>query len=517
MWYTKKLILLISGVTKFSGLIISLLLPARRKRERVVYLFSCLVFQLLLSSALHAEPVVVPMAPRTPDTTPVYRWYPQEGAQQYRIEISGNGSFSDPKTVFTSGTPGCYPKNMNVLCWEQDEESIPGDVYWRISSDLNYSDYSVVNYFVISTKPLLDPYIPDPTSVLRPVLTWTGVEGSESYLMQINDEPNSQTWIKNFDLFMQYGVCDENLNCSYRVTSDLPEGDIYWRVASRVSEPGEKYTEFDHFVVNKAEVHLVPYQPDITSDTTPQLEWKPNPGATEFRLRIKNIPDLTDVPFYTLSCVNNCTPTEYGNCCYTIKYSLNSDRYWWQVSSDLDFNNWSETDDFFICANAPELVQHKPQGEVDMTPTFIWEPQPGATSYTLEVADEHTFSNPHIRVENISEETHCDHFGDPVIDRCRYTPRSDIQTGETYWRVSSNLDPTCFSEPDDFFIVPVRTGDVNHSRGYPDLLDAILCIQTSAGMNTSPVYKDADVNGDEIISILDSIFILRYIAGLADL
>ncbi len=59
----------------------------------------------------------------------------------------------------------------------------------------------------------------------------------------------------------------------------------------------------------------------------------------------------------------------------------------------------------------------------------------------------------------------------------------------------------------------VAKGDVNHLNGVT-LEDAILSLQVVAGIQTATVYTDADVDGDEYISIIEAIYVLQKISNL---
>jgi hypothetical protein len=61
---------------------------------------------------------------------------------------------------------------------------------------------------------------------------------------------------------------------------------------------------------------------------------------------------------------------------------------------------------------------------------------------------------------------------------------------------------------------PAGTGDINGSGGDPDLADAILALQTLAGLNPAGVNVGADVNNDGKIGLEEVIYILQKSAGL---
>jgi hypothetical protein len=76
---------------------------------------------------------------------------------------------------------------------------------------------------------------------------------------------------------------------------------------------------------------------------------------------------------------------------------------------------------------------------------------------------------------------------------------------------------TGVQQVDDFYdrlrSIGLQKGDVNRLEGI-DLQDAILALQTVAGISPGDVFADADVNGDTRIGIIDAVYILQKTASL---
>ncbi|HHC23981.1 MAG TPA: hypothetical protein ENK58_01000, partial [Desulfobacterales bacterium] len=67
--------------------------------------------------------------------------------------------------------------------------------------------------------PTLVPYPDDPTDDLTPTLEWEEVSGATNYKIQIDDESSFTSPSEN-----------NTSDTSYTPSSDLPAGDVYWKV-----------------------------------------------------------------------------------------------------------------------------------------------------------------------------------------------------------------------------------------------------------------------------------------------
>ena len=59
--------------------------------------------------------------------------------------------------------------------------------------------------------------------------------------------------------------------------------------------------------------------------------------------------------------------------------------------------------------------------------------------------------------------------------------------------------------------VTLNDGDVDHS-GITDLTDTVLILKILAGLTPTGIYKDCDVNNNEIIDMNDAIYSLQRVA-----
>ncbi len=95
--------------------------------------------------------------------------------------------------------------------------------------------------------PVLTEYQPDPTDDLTPTLEWQAVSGATNYKVQIDDQSSFPSPSEN-----------ETSNTSYTPSSDLPEGDVYWKVSSDLDDV---FSEYDHFVISVGDTAILSVTP----------------------------------------------------------------------------------------------------------------------------------------------------------------------------------------------------------------------------------------------------------------
>jgi len=113
---------------------------------------------------------------------------------------------------------------------------------------------AVVFPFCAFGQPTLTQYIPDPTNASAPTLEWSTVSGATNYRLQVDDE-------SSFTIPMIISGQDTGTTTHY--ASNLPEGNIYWRVASDADNYAA-YSNHDHFVIDRTPPTL-----SINSVTSP--------------------------------------------------------------------------------------------------------------------------------------------------------------------------------------------------------------------------------------------------------
>lgn len=160
--------------------------------------------------------------------------------------------------------------------------------------------------------------------------------------------------------------------------------------------------------------------------TTPLFNWTDVAGATSYSIQVfTGVTPVINVGGLTVSQYQVTTPPLQPNTQY----------YWRAAAVNGPDTAWSGYFNFTttISAPAPPTLSQPPNGatNVTTTPTFIWNPSSGATTYHIQVATDIGFTNPTINV--------------PGLTSTQYVVTTPPLANGTlfYWRVSaSNLGGT---------------------------------------------------------------------------
>jgi hypothetical protein len=211
-------------------------------------------------------------------------------------------------------------------------------------------------------EPALVPYEPDPTTDRTPTLRWHRVPGATNYKIAIDTTAAFTT-----PVLVDYSGGDT----VYHVPFDLPVRTIYWRVASNVDYTVLSST--DDFTIEEQGTPpvIVPYEHDSTTDRYPVLEWEPVDGAQQYRIVIDDEPEfLTPLVDETA-----------GTTKYIPADSLPIGPIYWRVSSDKDYEEYSETDSFTVIAFiAPSILLPMEMSMVTPEDTMAWTEAPDPSS-----------------------------------------------------------------------------------------------------------------------------------------
>lgn len=285
--------------------------------------------------------------------------------------------------------------------------------------------FAMFSVFQVYSQPSLTPYSPDPTNDFTPTFIWGSVSGATQYQIQVATNNSFSPTITT-----------QNVSgaLTYTHSSDLPEGDIYWRVSSDYTDINT-YSSYDQFVLTGAPI-IAPYTPDPTPDLTPTFYWTAISGATNYQIQIDDDIGFA-TPIVNTSTGNTTTHTVSGA-------TFLETTYYWRVSSNLDLNKYYSNDNFVF--QKPTLISFSQDTTIDQTPTLTWNSYPSATGYQIQIDDNIAFSTP--STYNVSGGTN-------------YTPATNLLPGKIFWRVSTNYDYSSFTIIDSFVI---------NTNAYPDLI-----------------------------------------------
>jgi hypothetical protein len=211
-----------------------------------------------------------------------------------------------------------YPNNGNEMFTGQIDEV-------RISN-IDRTPMDIQNTFngFFDFGPEIIP-IPSPTYDKRPVFRWYSMDSASVYEIQIDTNPSFKNPL------IKIAVADT----AFIPLADLPVGNIYWRVSSDVM--AGYYSKIGSFVI--IDVHApvpVLYRfngKDVRSELI-SFRWQPVTDAQVYKLLID-----TSVAF-----TNPMTLINTSDTAFTPLVRLSPGMYYWKVSCDIDFAEFSTPD-----------------------------------------------------------------------------------------------------------------------------------------------------------------------------
>ena len=382
-----------------------------------------------------AVPVLIAVPDPTGDARQTMSWNASAGASTYRIQVSTDAAFTT--TLFDQA-------GLATTSFTPTSDLPEGTIYWRVlatDAAANASAFSAADSFDVDLTapavPTLNAVLPDPTNNQRPELTWPAVTGAADYALQVSDTA-----------FLHGGAQGENTvlfdgtvsGTSWTSTSDLPEGTIYWRLASRDDVGNQSaFSAADDFTIDitpPAVPTLTPVSPDPTADVTPQLAWSAETGAVAYRVQVS-----TDSGFATtLHDVSIAATT------YTPGSALPEGTIYWRVASrdvadnDSEFATAESFDIDLTPPGVPVLVAVTPDPTNNRRPALAWGNVSGASEYRVQVSTDMAFTTT---------------LFDVTVATAGWTPTADLPESTIYWRASSRdalANESAFSTADSFAI-----------------------------------------------------------------
>nr|WP_300144603.1 Ig-like domain-containing protein [Propionicimonas sp.] len=244
----------------------------------------------------------------------------------------------------------------------------------------------------------------------NPILAWSAVTGATKYRVELSAEAGFSPLISG------YPVTTQELR--YAPPTELPQGEIYWRVAAvdAAGAPGD-YAGAS-FVKGWGDAPVVVAPADGKSFAFPTepilFSWGAVPGAVSYELQIDDADDFIGTKTYT---------TKNTDYVLTEPVTVNQSFYWRVrgVSGSLS-SEWSPTSSFTSSwAGAPTLRSPAADATGVTDVFFDWDPVLGAKAYQLQVSPNGDWAN------NITI--------DITVKSTRYAPPEPLNNGNYYWRV----------------------------------------------------------------------------------
>ncbi len=462
----------------------------------VTFLF--LLFSIIVPLRAQTAPgLSVPVNGSTWDsTTPTMWWWYvptpySAGPFTYDLEISTSGSsFVSPNLIYSTTVSGGGSASFAVPSGAGLSTGVT--YYWRVGVGGNYS--TVFSFTPAtgggggggSTPPAaptpLSPTLSQINVSTSPTFSWTTSAGATSYGLQVSTSNSFGSFVVD-----QTGLTTTSYDASGLTTSTM----YYWRVNATNTYGTSSYSSTYYFTTETAATP--PAAPILASPANnatnvgnhPTLYWHPAAGASTYELLVSS-DNFSSVDFDFTGIVD----TSYHIHAWPSDYlELSTDYYWKVVAINTHGSDTSTTWKFTTKSSpdAPELVSPADLStDVSQLPTFTWTPEFAATSYSLQIATNSSFSSMVQSHSGIADTT--------------FTLATPLPTNTLYyWRVNSYSSATGDSSSySGYFRFKtavyttwyVRTDGDNGNGGLsPD--DAFLTIQHA--INTASAGDKIDV------------------------
>jgi len=394
---------------------------------------------------------------------PTFTWNAVNGATAYNLLIRTSAGATVSYTAVTSAAAGCSA-GTGPCSTPSPVALADGNYEWSISAQnsAGVSPWSTSRAFTVSVTPAV-PATPAPgnpvgtIATLTPMYLWTPSPGATSYNVRVQNATG--TLVTNVTLTLAQALCPKNTGaCGYTQTTPLADNVAHtWRVSATNSGGTSALSaprSFTPSVAATVPAVPVPGSPGGTITTlSPMYLWTPSPGATSYTVRVMD--GATPVFTTALTLVEALCPRNTGACGYTSPVTLTSGRtYTWQVSAgnSAGTSAFSAATSFTPAVSTtapPPPVLGNPSGAISTpAPMYLWNPSPGATSYTIRVM---SGANTLVSTTLTLAQALC-----PTnAGACGFASPSALPPGAYTWQVSAanSAGTSAFSAPTVFTLV----------------------------------------------------------------
>lgn len=318
-----------------------------------------------------------------PADNPTFTWkVPSSSAVTgYQIEISTASDFSEGPGTFDAATNSYSGTTLDPNT----------HYYWRVRSVIsgspdNYSAWTS-SWSLYTSLDLVGSLTSPPdismADSLQPLFTWTAVTSAHAYSLQVANNTSFSGSSVIFSVTINIPSGDTVPPNSYQKTSDLPRNrTLYWRVRDQGKYGWSAYSAY--FTLTTGSPPGTPTQSlpangaVVTGPDDVLLKWSTPLGAVNFWVQISTVSD-----FSTTVDDNNIATSPYD------ATTLDSNtKYYWRVRAGDGvpiWGNWSSKHTFYTTPPDPINLVDLSSPTNSLTPTFIWDPLPDASSYRIEV------------------------------------------------------------------------------------------------------------------------------------
>ena len=260
--------------------------------------------------------------------------------------------------------------------------------------------------------PVLGTPDPGASVTANPIFTWSAVSGASGYRFQLSTSTS----------FADPLVDQQTVATRFTPTAQLPNGSLYWRVAT-VDSGGSvgSYAGSRQLLNTWSPPTLVSPASSATLTFPSQsavFTWNPVAGAQSYTLQVSS------------SNTFGAGTTDYTtpNTTYSLTEPATAGTtVWWRVraeSGDDAVSGWSSSRSFtYAWSSTPTLVAPA-DGSTVVDTHFSWNPVAGANTYQIQISPNGDWTN------NVTK--------DVTTFATAYSPSAPLLNGSYYWRVRAH-------------------------------------------------------------------------------
>jgi len=244
----------------------------------------------------------------------------------------------------------------------------------------------------------------DTATIVTPTFTWQVVEGAYKYQIQVATSNAFTTLLFDTDT--------DDLTIT--PVNTLPNDVMYWHVRAKdaLNNPGPWSSTWSFTKTIPAPILSLPV--NGSTIVTPVFSWNASEGAYCYQVQIATGDSfIGNIVSDETTCDRAFSPVD----------TLSNGTLYWRVRGldpDNHTGSFSAIWSFTKQIPAPALDSPGDTSTISF-PSFSWNPAQGAACYTIQVADNNTFTGGIL----VDEQT-CD---------LEFTPTATVQNGTLYWRV----------------------------------------------------------------------------------
>lgn len=326
----------------------------------------------------------IPLFENAPPFDLTLVWRDPDTVDTYKVEISELPDFSELvyENTFDADTKYDGMVNSRFVDLQDLPLELNSQYYWRVAAVEAGCESEVSEYFTFLTPfgqiTGINPANNDNCNSLEETFIWTQDNEAMSYRLQVfRDEALSDT-LHDIPGIMDTVITD--------VALDAPLHTYYWRVRASDGNNAGLWSPVKHFTTTEKAPDVIAPEKEVTGlRSEVEIIWNRLPEDT-YRLQISY-----DSGFDSLL----VDTSGYADTNFVFNADLHNFTYYYRVNAThgVCTGKWSEVRTFKTAVDKPILISpENDETDVSIPPVFKWEEVDGAEFYTLEIAQNVSFT-----------------------------------------------------------------------------------------------------------------------------